>query len=84
MPVPSGTSRSQTATCGRSFTAFDTIVTLASANPGEPASTARFPAVLVDCTMAIHNPENVLRELPLSDSWLVGSPLPTPITRPSP
>ena len=79
---PAGTSRSQTATCGRSFTAFDEMVTLAGVSPGEVASTVMFPADFVDCTRAMQRPQKALRELPLSDSWLVGSPLPTPITLP--
>src|ERR1019366_6992441 len=84
MPDPAGTSRSQTATCGRSLTAFAEMVTLAGVNPGELASTVRFPAALVDCTRAMQRPENALRELPLSGSWLAGSPLPVPITLPWP
>ena len=60
------------------------MVTLAGVNPGELASTVMVPAALLDCTRAIQRPENALRELPGSGSWLVGSPLPTPITRPEP
>ena len=64
MPSPAGTSRSQTAAWGRSFTAFEEMVTLAGVNPGELASTVMVPAVLVDCTRAMQRPENALRELP--------------------
>ena len=42
------------------------------------------PAVLAAWTIAMQYPENALRDVPLSGSWLVGSPLPTPITFPGP
>ena len=84
MPSPAGTSRSQMAAWGRSFTALEEMVTLAGVNPGELASTVMVPAAFVDSTSAIDMPEKALRELPRSDSWLVGSPLPTPIVLPGP
>src|ERR1035438_8357156 len=84
MPGPAGTSRSQTATWGRSFTAFVEIVTLDGVNPGALASNTMFPAALVDCTRAMQRPEKALREVLLSDSWLVGSPLPVPMILPWP
>ncbi len=48
MPGPIGTSRSQTATCGRSATCFAAIVTLAEVSPGDVASTVMLPAVFAD------------------------------------
>src|ERR1035438_2462063 len=63
MPGPAGTSRSQTATWGRSFTAFVEIVTLDGVNPGALASNTMFPAALVDCTRAMQRPEKALRGL---------------------
>ena len=84
MPEPTGTSRSQTATCGRrKVTLFAVIATLAGASPGEVASTVvMLPAVFVDWTTAMQRPEKALREGPLSGSWFVGSPLPVPISLP--
>src|SRR5947209_8445789 len=84
MPVPAGTSRSQTAICGRSLTALLEIVVMAAVKPGDVASTLISPDVFVDCTIAIHRPANAFREEPRSGSWLVGSPLPVPITSPGP
>src|SRR6266566_1001772 len=83
-PEPDGTSRCHTATCGRSFTGLATMVADAEARPGDVASTVMFPAVFEDCTSAMQNPENALRDVPLSDAWSVGSPLPTPINFPAP
>src|ERR1022692_548916 len=84
MPEPVGTSCSQPATCGRRVAVFDAIVTLAVASPGEVASTVTLPEVLVDWANAMQRPEKAFRDMPLSDSWLVGSPLPVPISLPSP
>src|ERR1017187_3010282 len=84
MPVPVGTSRSQGASCGRSFTALLAIVAVAGLSPGEFASTLRLPAVLPDCTIAMHSPANAFRFGPESGSWLVGSPLHVPIASPGP
>src|ERR1017187_4788068 len=57
MPEPAGDSRSHAATCGRSFTAFEEIVTLADASPGELASTVMPPADLLACTTALQRPQ---------------------------
>ena len=59
------------------------MAAVAPANPGDETSTVIFPADFVDCTMAMHRPENVFRVDPMSGSWLVGSPLPVPITSPA-
>ena len=61
MPAPVGTSRSQTATCGRSFTALLAMVAVAAVNPGDVAPPSRVPAVFVDCTIAMHSPANAFR-----------------------
>ena len=37
-----------------------------------------------DCTNAIQYPEKALRDVPLSEAWSVGSPLPTPTSFPAP
>src|SRR5579884_110972 len=84
IPSPSGTARFHAATCGRSATAFTGMETVAEVRPGELASTVRFPPVFVDCTTAMQYPEKAFRALPLSEVWSVGSPLPTPISFPSP
>ena len=47
MPAPVGTSRSQTATCGRSVAGFAAMVTLAVASPGDVASTVMLPGSFV-------------------------------------
>ena len=48
MPAPDGTSRSQVATCGLNFVAFDSMFTLADSRPGDVASTVMLPAVFAD------------------------------------
>ena len=48
MPEPIGTSRSQTATCGRSATSFAAIVMVAEVSPGDVAPTVMLPAVFAD------------------------------------
>jgi len=68
----------------RSVIAFAAIVTVAGATPGDVASTVMSPAFFVACTTAMHQPENAFRDVPLSDCWSVGSPLPTPISLPAP
>src|SRR5208283_1735955 len=84
MPSPEGIARSHTATCGRRFVALLVIVASAPASPVDAASTVMVPSNLVDCTTAIHDPENAIRDVPISDSWLVGSPFPTPASFPGP
>src|ERR1035441_8097159 len=81
-PEPLGAMRSHGATCWRSLTSLASMVTLAEDSPGEVASIEMEPADLVDWTMAMHRPPKAFREEPLSESWSVGSPLPTPMSRP--
>src|SRR3954465_11156031 len=84
MPLPDGISRSHTATCGRSFTVLAAMLTLADVRPGDAASIRMFPAFFDDCTNAMQYPEKALRDVPLSEVWSVGSPLPTPTSFPAP
>src|ERR1035441_6949520 len=83
-PEPLGAVRSHGATCWRTLPFLASMVTLAEDSPGEVASTEMEPADLVDWTMAMHRPPKAFREEPLSESWSVGSPLPTPMRRPEP
>jgi hypothetical protein len=63
-----GTSRSQIVTWARSFTGLVVMVADAAVNPGEVASTLTLPAVLPDCTIAMHSPAKAFRFAPGSGS----------------
>jgi len=56
----------------------------AGSSPGDVASMRRSPASFAAWTMAQQRPLKVRRVSPLSDSWLLGSPFPAPISFPLP
>src|SRR5579862_1681677 len=68
IPVPAGTSRSQTATWGRNPASFAIIVTVEVTSPGQLASTVTVPELFAAWTTPMHRPETAVRDVPLSDS----------------
>src|SRR5579862_6582810 len=84
MPEPFGTSRCHTATWGRIEADLAGMLMLADVRPGEDISTEMSPAVFADWTMAMQYPQKALRDVPLSEHWSVGSPLPRPMSLPAP
>src|SRR5882757_6078606 len=69
-------------TDGRGVAGPHATAMLADSRPGAFAVMVMAPSSRVPCTMAKASPLNRWRVAPLSDSWLLGSPLPTPISLP--
>ena len=69
---------------GGFFYGLVAIVRDASSSSSEVASMVRKPGFFEACRIACAKPLNKLLSFPLSDSWQFGSPLPRPISAPSP
>ena len=67
-------------TAGRGVALRAVIPTEAGSSPGEEACRRISPASFWDCTITIQRPLKARRWWALSGSWLLGLPLPTPIT----